>query len=155
MKYLVTVLLALCLLSGCVSNRPLTNERLAMAVRITIRHAVADSSRATEKAENIRAVVTRLQAIATTETNVSGLKAEVIRYLDTLELTDLQRNDALDVLDYFSAVIEAQVGEETFDNIRLVKVQEFLMLILAAIPLETGMTAYWISPITSGGRSAQ
>lgn len=147
MKHLLIALLALCLLPGCASNRPLTDEGLAMAVRIAVRHAVADSSRATEKAENIRAVVTRLQAIATTDTTVSGLKAEVVEYLDTLELTNIQRNDALDVLDYFSAVIEAQVGEETFDNIRLVKVQEFLMLILAAIPLETGMTAYWISPI--------
>lgn len=147
MKHLFISLLAICLLPGCASNRPLTDEGLALAVRITLRHAVAGSPRATEKAENIRAVVTRLQAIATTETTVSGLKAEVITYLDTLELTDLQRRDALDVLDYFSAVIEAQVGEETFDNARLVKVQEFLMLILAAIPLETGMTAYWISPI--------
>lgn len=122
------------LLSGCASNRPLTDEGLALAVRIAVRHAIADSSRAQQKAENIRAAVLRLQQIANSETTVGALKSDVIHYLDGLELTPVQRSDALDVLDYFAAVLEAQVGPERFDTARSVKVQQFLALILAAIP---------------------
>lgn len=135
---IIIAAVAACALAGCASNRPLSHNELALAVRIAVRHAVADSSRAHQKAENIRNVVVRLQAIATADTTVSALKAEVLRYIDELTLTPIQRADALDVLDYFAAVIEAQIGEETFDNARLVQIQEFLALILAALPAQAG-----------------
>lgn len=120
-------------LPGCTTNRPMTDEGIALAVRIAVRHAVADSPRASEKAANIRAVVIRLQAIATSDSTVTALKAEVISYLDTLELSELERADALDVLDYFAAIMESQLGEADADT-RLIKIQEFLRLVLAAVP---------------------
>lgn len=126
-------LLAICFLTGCAHNQPLTEDGIALAVRIAVRHAVVDSPRAKQKAENIRAVVIRLQAVVTSESTVSALKAEVITYLNTLELGELERADALDVVDYFAAIMEAELGDVSADT-RLIKVQEFLRLVLAAVP---------------------
>jgi len=135
MKPLVMAAIAALFVSGCATNRPMTDEGLALAVRVAVRHALADSPRAREKAQNIRSVVLRLQAIATTDSAISGLREEAKEYIATLNLSDLERADALDVLDYFAAVIDAQLGDDTFEGgDRFVKVQEFLSLILAAVP---------------------
>jgi hypothetical protein len=133
---LVGLAMALLALTGCATNRPLTDEGLALVVRIAVRHAIADSERAQEKAHNIRAAVVRLQLIADSETTVGALKAEVMSYMSGLDLTELQRSDAVDVLDYFAAVLEGQIGPERFDNVRAVRVQEFLALILSALPAD-------------------
>jgi hypothetical protein len=99
-----------------------------------MRHAVADSPRAAEKAANIRAIVARLHAVASAESTLAALKAEVSAELDKLSLSPLERADAEDLLTLLSVALESRLGPDALQSAGLIKVQEFLDLLLVAIP---------------------
>jgi hypothetical protein len=129
------------ILAGCVTgpdgSSGLTPEgqlALQTSVRIAMRHAVADSPRAAEKAANIRAIVARLHAVASAESTLAALKAEVSAELDKLSLSPLERADAEDLLTLLSVALESRLGPDALQSAGLIKVREFLDLLLVAIP---------------------
>ena len=128
-------------LAGCTTNpdgsraiSPEGEAALSVSVRIAVRHAIADSPRAAEKAQNIREVVARLQAVITADSTLAGLQAEVSAQVDKLGLSPLDRADAQDLLTLFGAALEARLGPDALQSEGLVRVSAFLDLVLAAIP---------------------
>lgn len=137
-----TLLLSLVIvLAGCVTSSDgssnLTPEgqlALQTSVRIALRHAVIDSPRAAEKAANIRAIVARLHAVASAESTLAALKAEVGAELDKLNLTPLERADAEDLLTLLAVALESRLGPDALQSAGLVRIKEFLDLLLSSIP---------------------
>jgi hypothetical protein len=141
MKILFAVLSTFALLTGCVTAPDGTNRlspegqvALEISVSIAVRHAVADSPRALEKAQNIREVVARLQTVLTSESTLGALEAEVSAQIDQLSLTPLDKADAKDLLRLLSVALEARLGPDALQSEGLVKVSSFLDLVLKAIP---------------------
>lgn len=133
--------LLLILLSGCTTNpdgnhtlSPQGQIALETSVRIAVRHAVADSPRALEKARNIREVVARLQTVLTAESTLAALEVEVSAQIDKLGLSPVDNADAHDLLALFGAALEARLGPDALQAEGLVRVSSFLDLILAALP---------------------
>jgi hypothetical protein len=131
----------LILATGCATNpdgsNGLTPEgqiALETSVRIAVRHAVADSPRAAEKAANIRTIVARLQAVTSAESTLGALKDEVIVELDRLHLDPIDRADAVDLLNLLAVALEAKLGPDAINSAGLVRVNDFLVLVLSALP---------------------
>lgn len=134
-------LLTIMLLGGCVTTpdghtglTPEGQAALDVSVRIAVRHAVADSPRALEKAANIRQVVARLQSVLTAESTLAALTAEVSAEVDKLGLSPLDRADAQDLLTLLSVALESRLGPDALKSEGLVKVSDFLAAVLAALP---------------------
>jgi hypothetical protein len=128
-------------MQGCATNpdgsRELTPEGQAIletSTRIAVRHYVADSPRAAERVQNLREVVAKLQELTSAETTLGALKAVVVLEVERLNLAPLDKADALDLLDLFAAALESRLGQDPLQATGLVRVNEFLSLVLAAIP---------------------
>lgn len=141
MRHTIIAVIAIFALAGCVTTpdsgsslSPEGEAALAASVRIAVRHAVADSPRAAAKAQNIRSVVARLQNVLTAESTLAGLKTEVSAEIDKLGLAPLDRADAQDLLELFAVALEARLGPEALNAEGLVRVSEFLSIVLAALP---------------------
>lgn len=141
MRRIFAVISTCAVLLGCVTNpdgsQSISSEgqiALETSVRIAVRHAVADSPRSLEKAQNIRNVVARLQAIATAESTLAALEAEVNVEIDRLDLAPLDKADAKDLVRLFAVALESRLGPDALESEGLVKVSSFLDLVLAAIP---------------------
>lgn len=127
--------LALLLIGCAVTGKqmdPTSKVALQTTVRIAIRHAVQDSPRALEKASHIRSVVGKIRGVTTAESTVAGLEAVVREELKTLTLSPLDRADAEDLVSLLGVVLEARFQGPDAD--KLVQVNEFLDLILLALP---------------------
>lgn len=138
-KFLSSILIAAIAVSGCATTgeRTLTPEGQAIldtSLRIAVRHAVADSPRAAEKARNIRAIAVRLQAVTSAESTLAGLTAEVRAEIDKLPISALDKADANDLLTLLAVSLESRLGSDALQSAGLVKVNEFLTLVLEAIP---------------------
>lgn len=133
-----SLILAL-LLAGCATTggglSPEGQAALDVSVRIAVRHAVADSPRALEKAQHIRQVVARLQTVLTAESTLAALTAEISTEVDKLGLSPLDRADAQDLLTLLSVALESRLGPDQLQSAGLVKVSAFLDLVLAALPV--------------------
>jgi hypothetical protein len=139
-RLLIVSLIAI-VITGCASTpgtgsglSPEGQAALDISVRIAVRHALADSPRALEKAQNIRAVVARLQTVLTSESTLSALTAEVSAQVDQLGLNPLDRADAQDLLTLLSVALESRLGPDALQSEGLVRVSAFLDLVLAALP---------------------
>ncbi len=133
-------LLAL-LLAGCVTTpdgtRTLSPEgqiALETSVRIAVRHAIADSPRGAEKAQHIRVIVERLQAVTGATSTLAALKAVVNVELGRLNLSPMDMADAQDLLNLLAVALESRLGPDALQSAGMVKVNDFLVLVLAAIP---------------------
>ena len=133
--------LSMCLLAACTTtpdgqNRltPAGQVAVETAVRIAVRHAIADSPRATEKAQNVRTIVARLQAVVSAESTLAALEAEVGAEIDKLGLSPVDQADAHDLLALFGAALEGQLGPDQIKGEGWIKVNDFLLLILASLP---------------------
>lgn len=139
MKRLLIPLL-LSLLTACASTpggnglSPEGQLALETSVRIAVRHAVADSPRSAQKAANIRAIVVRLQSVTSAESTLAALRNEVSAELDKLNLSPLDRADADDLLTLLVVALESRLGPDALQAEGLVRVNDFLTLVLAAIP---------------------
>lgn len=140
MKRLLIPLL-LSLLTACASTpgggnglSPEGQLALETSVRIAVRHAVADSPRSAAKAANIRAIVVRLQAVTSAESTLGALRNEVSAELDKLNLSPLDRADADDLLTLLVVALESRLGPDALQAEGLVRVNDFLTLVLQAIP---------------------
>lgn len=107
---------------------------LETSVKIAVRHLVADSPRGAVKAANVRAIVVRLQGVLTAESTLGALKDEVKVEIAKLSLSPVDLADANDLLDLFAAALEARLGPDAINTQGLVKVSEFLSVVLAALP---------------------
>ena len=139
MKILSSLIIAVAL-AGCVTTptgSQLTPEgqlALETSARIAVRHLVADSPRGLEKAQNIRAIVARLQGVLTAESTLAALKGEVKAEIAKLNLSPVDLADANDLLDLFAVALEARLGPDALNSQGVVKVSEFLSVVLAALP---------------------
>lgn len=107
---------------------------LETAAKIAVRHLVSDSPRGAEKAQNVRAIVVRLQNVLTADSTLGALKNEVSAEIEKLGLSDVDRMDAQDLLELFAAALEARLGPDALKSEGLVKVSEFLAIVVAALP---------------------
>jgi hypothetical protein len=141
MKILFSVLSTFALLTGCVTAPDGTNRlspegqiALETSVRIAVRHAVADSPRALEKAQNIRAIVARLQSVVSAESTLAALETVVGEEITKLNLSPVDEADARDLLALFGAALEARLGPQQLQGEGWVRVNDFLVLVLGALP---------------------
>lgn len=104
------------------------------SARIAMRHFIVDSPRAAERIQNIREIIAKLQALSDTQSTLVTLKEAVIVEIKKLNLDPLDEADAMDLLNLFSAALEARLGKETLQADGLVKVNEFLTLLLGLLP---------------------
>lgn len=141
MKLNLLIIPLLLTLAACTTNpdggRVLSTEGQAIletSTQIAVRHYVADSPRAAERVANLREVVGKLQQLTSAETTLGALKAVVVLEVERLNLEPVDKADALDLLDLFAAALEARLGQEPLQATGLVKVNDFLALVLEAIP---------------------
>lgn len=123
----------LAVLSACASN-PQEQVAIDVATRIAVRHAL-DSTRAIEKAQNIRRVAEQVRAAATQDATVATLVAVAQQEIDKLTLSDIERADAQDLLLLMSALLEQRLGSGDVKPDFVVTVGEFADLILSALPV--------------------
>lgn len=107
---------------------------LETSAKIAVRHLIADSPRGAEKAANVRAIVVRLQGVLTAESTLGALKDEVKIEIAKLNLSPVDLADANDLLDLFAAALEGKLGPDALKSEGVVRVSEFLTVILAALP---------------------
>ena len=122
-------------LCACASNSPQQQVALDVTTRIAIRHAF-DTPRAIEKARNIRHVAEQVKELVSQDVTVAFLVAELSKEIDEMEdLSTIERADAKDLLLLLSALIEQRVGSGELKPEGVVKVTEFVDLILGALPV--------------------
>lgn len=137
MKFIVTLLAALSLV-GCGSNPSVelsatTKVALQEVAAIAVRRAVTSSPRAAEKAQNIRNVAVALQSV-TSITSVSDLRVVVDAEIAKLGLSPVDKADANSLLNIFEALLKEKLGKDEIDSTALVTVNEFVSIIVAALP---------------------
>ncbi len=118
-------------ISACSTAGP-TRATIETTVRIAVRHAVADSPRAQEKAANIRKVIAKAQAASDAATTLAGLDGLLRDQLDRLDLSPLERADAEDLIALAAELQTVYRGDETLDS--FVQVSQFLEMVLRALP---------------------
>lgn len=127
-----SALFSACAATGGAAMTPTAKAELQAVTRIAVRRAFSTSPRATEKAQNVRAIVATLHAVTSSQSTVAGLTAVVQAELDKLSLTPLDRADANDLLRLLSVALEARF--QGADAERLVQLNEFLQFVLDALP---------------------
>lgn len=132
----------LLILSACTTNpdggqslSPEGQAILETSTRIAVRHYVMDSPRAAERVQNLREIVAKLQQLTSAETTLGALKAVVVLEVERLNLEPLDKADAIDLLNLFAAALEARLGQDPLQATGLVRVNDFLSLVLEAIPV--------------------
>lgn len=137
----ILAVISMTMLCGCATTQggglqasPEGKLVVETSVRIAVRHAVADSPRAAQKAANIRNVVARLQALPATDSTIASLQVVVKAELDKLSLAPVDLADANDLLDLLSVALESQLAARGVDAAEPVVVSEFLAFVLKAIP---------------------
>jgi len=120
-------------ITGCASTSPQSQLILETTTRIAVRRAL-ESDRAIEKARNIREVAQTLQGLVTAESTIAGLRDTVLAEIDKLELAPVDKADATDLVNLFAAILEERYGDEIAGDERMVKVREFLDIVLRTLP---------------------
>jgi hypothetical protein len=132
---LVSSLILAAILAGCASNpvSPTTQIALQEVTAIAVRRAVADSPRAAEKIANIRAVAAQLAAV-TSITTVAELRTVVDAEVAKLNLDPVDAADAKSLLNIFQALLTERIGGNDINADALMKVNEFVAMVVAALP---------------------
>ncbi len=138
---LTVVVTSFVLLAGCQSTpdgkqelSPVGEAALQTSVSIAVRHYVADSPKHAERAANIRKVVTQVRGFVTEESTLAALRGLVVAEIDRLRLSDLDKADALALVDLVAVALEAKLGDQVLNTEGSVRVTHYLDLILQAIP---------------------
>ena len=106
---------------------------LQEASGIAVRRYLRDRPGQLDRVANIRAIAMQLQS-ATTVVSISGLKDLAAAEVTKRVSDPLDRADALSLLNVFHAVLLEQIGKDEIDSEALVRVNEFLGYIVAALP---------------------
>lgn len=125
------------LLTGCGSTPLSPTGQLALetSVRIAVRHSIAGSDRAAEKAHNIRNIVERVRAEVSEDWTIATITAELSEEIERLGLDPIAREDAYDLLQLLTQILEERIGAGDLKPDGVVKVQEFADLVLGALPV--------------------
>jgi len=141
LKVPLTAALLIVLLSACTTapdgSQQLTPEGQAImetSARIAMRHFISDSPRAAERAQNVREVIAKIQAVTSAETTLGALKAVVVAEVERLNLAPVDKADALDLLELFAVSLESRLGDDPLQARGLVRVNAFLGFILGLLP---------------------
>lgn len=137
--FTAALFVAFCLLTACATNRELSPSGkvlLQEAASIAVRRALIDSPRRAEKAQNIRDIAARLQNV-TEQTTVSGLRAAVEQEIMKLNLEPIDHADAVSLLNICAALVADYIGRDELDADALVRVNEFIGYLVAALPPPT------------------
>lgn len=100
---------------------------------IAVRRAVTESPRSAEKARNIREIAVMLQE-STSFTTVAELRTAVDAEVAKLSLNPVDQADANSLLNIFEALLVERLGTNEIDSEALVRVNEFLGMIVSALP---------------------
>jgi hypothetical protein len=145
MKLKFFILPLLLILTACVTTEtgkqelsPVGEAALQASVSIAVRHYIADSPKAQARAANIRKVVEQVKAVAGAESTLAALRDVVAGEIDRLNLSELDRADALTLLDLVAVALEAKLGDRALNSEGLLRVADYLDIILKAIPPTTG-----------------
>lgn len=130
-------------LSGCVTNRATGKQELTATGKVAlqeiaglaIERGVRNSPRAAEISARIRKVAVELQGM-TEEVTVAELKARLQKRINKLE-DPYDRSDLTRVLNIASALITDYVGQGKLDSAAMVKVNEYVGYLVAALPSST------------------
>lgn len=133
--------IALTSLSGCKVN-PDTGEKeltatgkagiAVLAGELADRY-VAESTDRARSIANIRDIATRLQNV-TDVVSVTDLRARIDTEVAKLNLSDVDRRSVNRFLPLLQAMLTDYIGSDRIDSKQLVRVNEFLRLILLALP---------------------
>lgn len=140
MRSILPAYLAYLILAGCVTTPDGGHQlsetgkvALQEVASIAVRRSLSTSPRAAEKAQNIREIAVRLQSI-TEVTSVSDLRAAVEKEVNALGLNPVDRADAQSLLNIFHALLLDYVGRNELDADALVRVNEFITMVVNALP---------------------
>ena len=132
-------LVIIAMLAGCVSTptgkelSPAGRIALAEASNIAVRRYLAEHADAAGRIANIREIVAQLQSISG-ESTITGLRDFVTAEIDRRVTDPLDRADAKSLANILYAVVLEYVGTDKIDSTAIVKVNEVLSMILAALP---------------------
>lgn len=126
-------------IGGCVTTpqgqelSPAGKVLLQESAGIAVRRYLRDRPNAQARVNNIREIVTKVQAV-TEAVTIADLKAVVVREISARVTNDLDRADALALVNVLYVVLLERVGEDRLDVKALVRVNEVLSYVLAALP---------------------
>jgi hypothetical protein len=140
---LIVAVASFALLAGCVTTpdgnqelSPVGEAALQASVSIATRHFILDSPRQTQRAQNIKKVIGAIRGGVTADSTLAGLRLAVNREIAKLGADEADMGDVGNFLDVVDAVIESKIGEGELKAEGVVKVSDFLDLILRAVPSE-------------------
>lgn len=138
---LASAIVATVLLAGCKVNPDTGQSEISetgkatlavLAGELTDRYLAESPDRARSIA-NIRGIAVRLQAVTDVVT-ITDLRARLDVEVAKLNLSDLDRRSVNRFLPLLEAVLRDYIGRDELDSKALVRVNEFLNLILLALP---------------------
>lgn len=130
----LAVLVLASFLAGCATTPTAEQQAIVdVSARIAIRHFL-DDSRKLEKARNIRAVIFKIEDRLSTELTVGTLVAQATKEIDKLDIKQIEKDDAKDLLGLLAVSLESRVGSGQLSNDAIVKTREFLAQVLAVLP---------------------
>jgi len=129
------------LLAGCATTpdgkqqlSPVGEAALQTSVSIAVRHYIADSPRGAERAANIKKVIASVRGFVAAESTLDALKGVVVGEIENLGLSELDKADALALVDLAAVALEAKLGDQAIRSEGIVRVQAYLEMILRAVP---------------------
>lgn len=143
LQRLLIIPLLLAFLAGCVTTEtgkqelsPVGEAALQASVSIAVRHYIADSPKAQSRAANIRKVVEQVKAVAAAESTLEALRGVVVAEINRLSLSELDKADAITLLDLVAVALEAKLGDRALNSEGLLRVTDYLDIILRAVPAQ-------------------
>jgi hypothetical protein len=128
-------------LCGCVATpdgkqelSPVGEAALQASVSIAVRHYIADSPKAATRAANIKKVVTQVRGFLNEESTLAALRGVVVEEIDRLGLSELDKDDAITLLDLVAVALEARLGDSALAGEGLIRVNHYLEMVLRAVP---------------------
>jgi hypothetical protein len=131
---------AIATLSGCVTT-PSGGKELTPAGKVALQETAAIATRRylrdrpnqAERVANIRAVAVQLQSV-TDAVTLARLKELAIAEINKRVHNEWDKADAISLVNMFEVVLVEQYGDGVLFPDQLVKVNEFLVMLIAALP---------------------
>lgn len=129
------------ILAGCAANpdtgrrelTPVGRVALQEGLSIAVRQFVGTNEKGAQRAAKIRAYAGRLYG-ATSYTTVTDIRKAVDAELAKASMDPLERADWQSFLNIAEAVLREQIGRDEIDSEALVRVNDYLAMIVAALP---------------------
>jgi hypothetical protein len=127
--------------SGCATNPSTGKQELTPAGKLALQETAAMAARryvrehpdADKRIQNIREVALKLQT-ATSYSTLADLKVLAIEEINKRVSNEYDRLDAISLVNMFEIVLGEQVGNADLQPEALVQINEFLSMLVAALP---------------------